>query len=100
MLVSEALHLGMMEDRIKMLRATNNERMAQILEEACMYHAPTHDVAEMAREAGVAKLVLTHLIPPIPNEGPAVEQFVSGMADIFAGELVVAQDMQKVMLGA
>lgn len=100
MLVSEALHLGMMEDRIKMLRGTNNERMAQILEEACMYHAPTHDVAEMARDAGVAKLVLTHLIPPIPNEGPAVEQFVSGMADIFAGELVVAQDMQKVMLGA
>jgi ribonuclease BN (tRNA processing enzyme) len=53
----------------------------------------------MARDAGVKKLVLTHLIPPIPNEGPAVEEFVRGMADIFAGELLVAQDMQKVTLG-
>ncbi|MEX0749955.1 MAG: MBL fold metallo-hydrolase [Dehalococcoidia bacterium] len=99
MLVSEAVHLGMMADRIKMLRGSDNERMAQMLEEACAYHAPTHDVAEMARDAGVPKLVLTHLIPPIPNEGPLVEQFVVGMRDIFKGELIVAQDRQKVSLG-
>lgn len=99
LLISEAVHLGMMDDRIKMLRGAQQERMAQILEEACAYHAPTHDVAEMARDAGVPRLVLTHLIPPIPNEGPAVEQFVGGMRDIFPGELLVAQDMQKVTLG-
>jgi ribonuclease Z len=98
-LVSEAVHLGMMRDRITFLRSGNQERMARILEEACDYHAPTHDVAEMARDAGVSKLVLTHLIPPIPNEGPAVEEFVRGMADVFSGELLVAQDMQKVTIG-
>jgi ribonuclease Z len=99
MLISEALHLGLMADRIKALRGADQERMAGILEDACTYHAPTHDVAEMAREAGVAHLVLTHLIPPIPNEGPAVEEFVAGMRDIYKGELTVAQDMQKVTVG-
>jgi ribonuclease Z len=98
-LISEAVHLGMMGDRIKMLRGAGNERVAVMMEEAVAYHAPTLDVAEMARDAGVAHLVLTHVIPPIPNEGPLVEQFVAGMSDIYAGPITVAQDMQKLMLG-
>lgn len=99
MLISEAVHLGMMQDRIKMLRDAGQERIAEILVEACDYHAPTMDVAEMAREAGVPEVVLSHLIPPIPNDGPVVEQFMAGMSDVYKGKLSVGRDMQKLTIG-
>jgi len=98
MLVSEALHLGMMDDRIKLLRATNNDRQAEILVEACTYHAPTLHVAEMARDAGVGRLVLSHLIPPIPDDGPPVERFVEGMSEIYRGPITVGTDMDKLTI--
>jgi ribonuclease Z len=99
-LVSEALHLGLMQGRVQMLRGMNNERVAKMLEEACEYHTPTLEVAEMARDAGVRRLVISHLIPPIPDDGPPVEQFIAGMADVFAGELVVGRDLQRITVGA
>ena len=98
LLVSEALHLDMMRDRINLARKNGNERIAGILEDACNYHAPTLDVAEMARDAGVPRLVLSHLIPPIPDEGAVVDQFVAGMADVFPGPILVARDMQRLTL--
>ena len=98
MLVSEALHLGMMQDRLTALRV-NNERMAEILTEACDYHAPTLDVAAMARDAGVKQLVLSHLIPPIPDEGPLVERFAEGMNEIYGGPITVAKDLQRFTIG-
>ncbi len=99
MLVSEALHLGMMEDRMKLARSVGNERAAMLLEEACNYHAPTLDVAEMARDAGVPRLVLSHLLPPIPDDGPIVESFVAGMSEIFPGSILVARDLQRLSVG-
>ncbi|MBI5284474.1 MAG: MBL fold metallo-hydrolase [Chloroflexi bacterium] len=99
MLVSEALHLGMMEDRMKLARGAGNERIALLLEEACNYHAPTLDVAEMARDAGVPRLVLSHLLPPIPDDGPIVDNFVAGMSEIFPGSILVAKDLQRLSVG-
>ena len=99
MLVSEALHLGMMEDRMKLARSAGNERIALLLEEACNYHAPTLDVAEMARDAGVPRLVLSHLLPPIPDDGPIVESFVAGMSEIYPGSILVARDLQRLTVG-
>jgi len=96
LLLSEALHTGMMEDRIAMARANGNERIAGILIDACDYHASTQDVAGMARDAGVRRLVLTHLIPPIPDEGPAVEQFRAGMSEIYRGPIEIARDLQRI----
>jgi ribonuclease Z len=98
MLVSEAVHLGMMQDRIVMLRKANNERMAEMLVEACDYHAPTLEVAEMARDASVGHLVLSHVIPPIPNDGPIAEAYCAGMAEIYAGPITLATDGQRFLL--
>lgn len=95
-LISEAVHLGMMQDRINLARSRDNERIAGILEDACDYHAPTMDVAEMARDAGVPRLVITHLIPPIADEGPDVARFIEGMRDVYTGEIEVGRDMQRI----
>ena len=99
-LVSEAVHLGMMADRIKMARGAGNERVAQMLEEACDYHAPTLAVAEMAQEAGVGALMISHLIPPIPDSGPSIEQFIAGMEKVYTGPITVGRDMQRFTVGA
>jgi ribonuclease Z len=98
LLVSEALNRDMMRQRIDFLRASGNDRMAEILTEACEYHSSTADVAEMARDAGVRRLVLSHLIPPPPDDGPVVEAFIAGMSDVFSGELLVGRDLQRIAI--
>ena len=99
LLVSEAMNLKMMQQRASMARAAGAERIALMLEEACNYHAPTHAAAEMARDAGVLRLVLSHILPPIPDDGPVVEQFVEGMADIYRGSIAVGRDLERITVG-
>jgi ribonuclease Z len=97
-LVSEVLHLGMMRQRIDALRGANNERMAEILSEACEYHSPTADVGAMARDAGVKKLVLTHIIPPPPNEGDQIDAIVASVRESYDGEVIPGTDLQRILI--
>ncbi|HEY7294595.1 MAG TPA: MBL fold metallo-hydrolase, partial [Dehalococcoidia bacterium] len=95
LLVCEALHAGMLEQNIALLRASGNERVAALLEDVPSYHAPTLEVARLARDAGVRRLVLSHVIPPIANDGPQLAAFTAGMAELYAGPITVAQDLQR-----
>jgi ribonuclease Z len=95
LLVCEALNVAMLEQRIAAVRGAGFVRVAELLEDVPSYHAPTLEVAALARDAGVRRLVLSHIIPPIPNDGPAVEAFISGMASIYKGPITVAQDLQR-----
>ncbi len=54
-------------------------------------HATLEEVARMASEAGVRKLVLTHFRPGTVDE----EETRSRMAKIYTGEIHFAQDMQS-----
>ena len=72
--------------------ARNNPRRSQLLDDLLEYHTPTLDLAEIARDAKVKKLVLTHLIPSIPPAEAAERNFIRGMAEIYSGEIVVARD--------
>lgn len=57
------------------------------------YHTTTLQAAEIAREANVKHLVLTHHIPaPIP-EVEAENEYTKGMRDIYAGKITVARDL-------
>lgn len=60
------------------------------------YHADTRLVGELAAQAGVGTLVLTHLIPPPTT--PAEEQaFIRAVrAGGFTGEVIVARDLSTV----
>jgi ribonuclease Z len=99
LLLCEAVNTGMLQRNIDALRATGNDRVAALLEDVPSYHAPTHDVARLARDAGVKRLVLSHVIPPLPNEGPQLAQFTAGMAEIYGGPITVAQDLQRIVVG-
>lgn len=57
------------------------------------YHSTTLEVAEIAREAGVAHLVLTHHIPaPAANE-EAEAEYTEGMKEIYQGKITMARDL-------
>ena len=99
-LVSEALSPPLMQQRIDFLRGRNNERMAEILTEAMDYHTPTLELAALARDAGVKRLVITHFIPPIADEGPPLDTFIAGMSEVFGGEIVPGRDLMRIQVGA
>lgn len=72
-----------------------DQRLAQMSEEMLAYHATTEDVAQTAAEAGVKKLVLTHLVPSIPptmDSGP----FLAGLDSIFGGKIYLGQDGMRI----
>lgn len=95
MLVCEALNLAMLKERMALVRQAGREHAAALFEDIPSYHIATADIARLALEAKVGELVLSHVIPPIPNEGPEVERFVAGMADVYGGPISVARDMQR-----
>ena len=93
--VSEAMNAGMFQMMIQNLRNIGNEHTAGVMEDVPSYHATTLEVAEMARDAGVKRLVLSHLLPTPPSEGPIVDNFTNGMADIYNGPITVGRDLQR-----
>jgi len=89
-LVHEALNpqlVKMGEARVK-----DSPRLLGMNQEMVEYHATTLEVAEIARDAGVGKLVLTHLVPSIPVNDQADQLFVQGMSDIYKGPILVGRD--------
>ena len=98
LLVCEAMNISMLEQRIAALKAMGNNHVAALLEDVPSYHAPTLEVAAMARDAGVRELVLSHVIPPTPNDGPVVEEFIAGMEAVYKGPISVARDMQRIQV--
>jgi len=55
------------------------------------------DDAAATRDAGVAKLVLTHLVPA-PNNLIARRLFRAGVSDVYEGPVVIAEDGMRISL--
>ncbi len=94
LLVSEAVNVELLNQQIAAVRVVNPVA-ASLLEDVEEYHAPTLQVAEMARTSRVRRLVLSHVIPPPPDAGPLADAFIQGMADIYPGELTLGKDLQR-----
>jgi ribonuclease Z len=99
-LISEALSENIFKVMRQRILDAGNERQAAVMGDVPDYHATTIEVAGMARDASVKKLVLSHLIPPVPNEGPLADAFAAGMSDVFKGEIVVGRDLMRFTVGA
>jgi ribonuclease Z len=96
LLVCEALNESMLQQLIALLRAGGREREAGLIGDVASYHIATGEIARLAREASVGQVVLSHIIPPIPNDEERERAFMSGMSDAFTGPIVVARDMQRI----
>ena len=95
LLVCEAMNVPMLRGMIDTLHADGNAHTAGMLDDAITYHAPTLDVATMARDAGVKQIVLSHLIPAVPDDGPRTDSFIAGMSDIYQGPITVGRDLLR-----
>jgi ribonuclease Z len=96
LLVCEALNTTMLNERIAALRAMGRELQASLFEDIPSYHIDVAEVARLAARAGVRQLVLSHLIPPVPNIGPELDRFTAGMAGVYAGPIRVARDTERI----
>ncbi len=90
-LVHEAVNRNAI-DRIRPLLRARNPRQDEMIGDMIEHHTSTIEVAEIAQEAGVKKLVLTHLVPSIPPQERAEKNFIQGMSDIYAGPILVGRD--------
>ena len=96
MLVCDALHPAMWEHLVAVLRAGGRELQASILSDVPSYHMSTSEAARTAMEAGVGELVLSHMLPQIPNDPAREAAFMAGMAAIYGGPIRVARDLQRI----
>lgn len=95
LLVSDALNMAMFQQFIERVRGIR-PGTAALLDDVPDYHIHTDEVAKLARDAGVGKLVLSHLLPNLPND-PAIEaQFAAGMSDVYPGPIQLARDTQRI----
>ena len=95
LLVSDALNPAMFLQFAERVRAAR-PHMASLLDDVPSYHIGTDEVAKLARDAGVGKLVLSHLLPNLPANDEIEAQFAAGMKDVFAGPIHVARDTQRI----
>lgn len=100
LLVHEALNHEMSTIIFEALTETENMRLAKMVHDTLDYHASPVQAAEIAREADVPMLVLTHLVPPLPN-ALARHIFMRGVADARGeGDTILGYDGLLVTLPA
>ncbi len=91
LLIHEAVNTTMMNAAAIGLEEGNRPVEAARARGVVDYHADTLALADMAQEAGVRHLVLSHLIPVPPNH-MAEQMFMKGMGSRFSGKITVARD--------
>lgn len=65
--------------------------------DVCDYHSTVAQAADTAKRAGVATLVLTHCVPAVAPG--ADEEWRAIAAEVFDGEILVANDLDRVRVG-
>jgi len=98
-LIHEALNVKMMQTIASALETHGGGIDPERMELITSVHTPTDELAKLAAEAEVGRLVITHLIPPIPASGFVEAEFVDGMDKIYKGDITVARDGMRINLG-
>jgi ribonuclease Z len=91
LLVHEALAAHMIEPVTALARARGLSRWAQLASDVVDYHTTPVEAAQLAGEAGVRLLVLSHVVPPLPN-ALARRMFLRGVEAAWDGEVVLGAD--------
>ena len=89
-LVCEAMHLGGLERLLA--KVPNASTLRQHL---LASHIVTEDLGKLAAEAGVKKLVMSHLVP---GDDPSItdEMWIEGVRKNYGGEMVVGRDLMEI----
>lgn len=88
----EALHKEMVMTISRVAKEMNNPLLSRQMRDVTDYHMTPVEAAEVAREAGVKKLVFVHVVPPIESYF-AKRMYLAGTNDVFDGEIILGEDM-------
>jgi ribonuclease Z len=92
LLVHEALNPDMVEMLAAALDQTGNPRAGTMARQVIAYHTTPVEAAEIAKEAGVKLLVLTHEVPPLRN-GLMRKMFMRGVKEARGnGDTILGRD--------
>jgi ribonuclease Z len=91
LLVHEALASHMTDRASARAKELGKPRVAKLAADVRDYHSTPVEAAQTAQAAGVKKLVITHVFPPLPNR-IARRLFMRGTADAFDGPIVLGED--------
>ncbi len=91
LLVHEALQPKLVAMMTTRFEATGMKNLAQITRDILNYHTTPEQAAEVAKDAGVKELVLSHIVPTIPSKFiyPA---FLGDAASRYSGPIMVGED--------
>ncbi len=89
------VHESMNRNMVEMAAQNSDKRRAKQAMDILDYHTMTDEVAEIARDAGVKKLVLTHMVPSPMNHAMEA-MFVRGMKNIYKGPMKVGSDLMEI----
>ena len=98
LLVSEVMNMDLVHEIEAASRAAGNEFNARILHDIRSYHMDARDLGQLAREAGVKKLALTHLIPPLDHHVQATTYFKCPIEEMYHGEIVLGKDGTRIVV--
>lgn len=97
LLIHEAMLMDLISEMSEVNKEMNHHKNAKILMDIKDYHASPIEAAEVAAEAQVSKLVLTHLAPT-PDRKVLERMYKKGMSDIYNGPIVLANDGDKFVI--
>jgi len=90
-LVHEALATHIIAPVTAYANAHGLTRWAKLTADVGNYHTTPVEAAEVAKAAGVRMLVLSHIVPPLPNV-LARRMFLRGVADTWNGRVELGRD--------
>jgi ribonuclease Z len=91
LLLADALDAKLVNTFSRIAGENNQPRLSKIMADITDYHMTPVQTAEVAREAGAKKLVLVHVVPPIPNF--IVRRiYMDGVSDVFKGDIELGED--------
>jgi ribonuclease Z len=90
-LIHEALQPRLVAAITRGLANAGQPRTAQITRDILNYHASPEQAATAAAQAGVQMLMLTHIVPQVPNRFFEAA-FLGDAAQRFSGSIRIARD--------
>jgi ribonuclease Z len=96
-LIHEALNRDMMGRVAEVATRVGQPRLGKMAHDTLNYHTTPVEAAELARDAGVHTLVLTHLVPG-PRNFLMRHMFLDGVSETFSGEVVLGEDGTRIDL--
>jgi len=100
-LIHESFNPEMVQTAIKIYRNSGTPQgiwMADHISQVVKHHINTLEVAQVAKAAGVGKLVLYHVGPGIPDNFLIKRQYKKGMSDIYPGPIIISKDKDRFYL--